>query len=150
MLTLVLGVGVFSLLPIFICSQTEIYPVQISMESGHAIGAFLLTPALLDKISGLMGARFLCSAGLGSGDLRKSTVPLRAQPWIKIGLRFTGLPKVLWAIPALRELCGIRDFWSARPGLSFGHIYGRKKKQMHCCVSTSQPRDEGRSMLNRR
>ena len=40
------------------------------LESGNAIGAFLQTPApVLDKISGPMGARFLSSTGLGSGNL---------------------------------------------------------------------------------
>ena len=40
------------------------------LESGNVIGAFLQTPApVLDKISGPMGARFLSSTGLGSGNL---------------------------------------------------------------------------------
>ena len=39
------------------------------LESGNAIGAFLQTPApVLDKISGPMGAQFLSSTGLGSGE----------------------------------------------------------------------------------
>ena len=40
------------------------------LESGNAIGACLQTSApVLDKISGPMGARFLSSTGLGSGNL---------------------------------------------------------------------------------
>ena len=56
------------------------------MESGNATGAFLQTPApVLDKISGPMGARFLSSAGLGSGNLiGRAQFPQRPY-WIKIG-----------------------------------------------------------------
>ena len=40
------------------------------LESGNALGAFLQTPAaVLDKISGPMGARFLSSTGLWFGTL---------------------------------------------------------------------------------
>ena len=40
------------------------------MESGNALGAFPQTPApVLDKISGPVGAGFLSSTGLRSGNL---------------------------------------------------------------------------------
>ena len=52
-----------------IFSQTEIYPAQ-NWSLENAIGAFLQTPApVLDKISGPMGARFLSSTRLGSGNI---------------------------------------------------------------------------------
>ena len=48
--------------------HTGIYPSEL--ESGKAIGALLQTLApVLDKNSGPMGAGFLSSTGLGSGNL---------------------------------------------------------------------------------
>ena len=56
-------------------------------RTGNAIGAFLQTPApVLDKISGPMGARFLSSTGLGSGNLIGRAQFPQHPHWIKIGL----------------------------------------------------------------
>ena len=52
------------------CRRLNLFSKEL--ESGNAIGAFLQsqTPApVQDKISGPMGARFLSSTALGSGNL---------------------------------------------------------------------------------
>ena len=64
------------------------------LESGNAIGAFLQAPApVLDKISGPMGARFLSSTGLRSGNLierererERERISSQYRHWIKFGL----------------------------------------------------------------
>ena len=87
-------------------SQTEIYPVQ-NWSLEMVIGAFLQTPApVLDKISGPMGARFLSSTGLGSGNLigraQLPPAPALDKNWspnlfpLKVGLRRVFVNGLKW------------------------------------------------------
>ena len=70
------------------------------LESGNAIGAFLQTPApVLDKISGPMGARFLSSTGLGSGNLTGRAQFPQHPHWIKISLPVSPARKALLESP---------------------------------------------------